>query len=247
MSFGFPAIESFFDMLYGAEGVDLGGLTCLYFGNATGLVFPGNPPYFLSDFLQIYPKFVGPPTNYSNLTITAGSTTIKGFTNMAGITVGQLVFNPNNIPFDAIIQTVDTVGNEITISTIPTGNDTVLTIYQAPMVPLVALLAYLNLALASIMEAKWHEAWELAICYFIAHYSTMYLRSDSGVPSYSQQAAAASGLATGIMVSQHAGDVGMSTKPLAGYDEFGAWQLTGYGQQFMTLAATVGAGAIWVK
>jgi len=239
---------AFFDMLYGAEGVDLGGLTCLYFGNATGMVWSGNPPYYLSDFLQIYPKFGGPPTQITGAVITAGSQTISGLTvSSSGFAVGQLVINVNSIPPDAIIQTVDPNLNTITISTVPTQNDTSFTFYPTPNVPLVAMLAYLNLAEASVMQDRYHEAWPLMMALYIAHYSTMYLRSDSGVPSYTQQSAAASGLSTGIMVSQAAGDVSMSSKPLEGYDQFGAWRETTYGEQFMTLAATVGAGAIWVK
>src|SRR3974390_838429 len=138
-TYGFPDIMSFFEMLYGAEGVDLGGLTCLYFGDATGRVWSGNPPYYLTEFLQIYPTFFGPTTTVTPVNIVYGKTTISGFGDMSTLAVGQVVVNLNSIPPDAIIQQVDKTLKTITISTIPTQDDNVVTYYSTQTVLLVAM------------------------------------------------------------------------------------------------------------
>jgi hypothetical protein len=247
-SYGFPPIQSFFDMLYGAEGVDTGGLTLLYFGGASGLVFTGNPPFTITDFLGVYPKFFGAPTNYTGLSLTADSTTVGGFTptTIVGLSVGQLVVNLNSLTSDTIITAVDINLLTVTLSWPAAQNDSVLTVYQAPFVPLVVVLSYVNLALASVMYQRFFEAWFMAVCYYIAHFLTMYMRSESGQQSFTAIQAASSGLTKGIAISRAAGDVSASFKVLEGFDEWGAWRETQYGELFITLARSVACGPIYV-
>lgn len=248
-TFGFPDICGFFDMLYGTAGVDLGGLTCLFFGDATGLVFPGNPPYTVTDFIGIYPKFIGPPTNVSSLTTVINTAIVTGFSDVTPFAVGELIVNTTLFAKDTVISSIDTVHNTITMSNnaLASSSSTSLVIYTAPLLPLVAILSFVNLALASLSSCRYFEAWTTAMALFIAHYCTMYMRTESGYQSFTQSQAVISGLTKGINVSQAAGDVSKTAKLLDGYDEFGAWRETQYGELLITLARSISCGPIWVK
>jgi len=140
---GFPDINGFYAMLYGTGGVDFGALTASFFGNASGAVFPGNPCFTATDFLGMYPKFFGCPTSFTGLTITSGSNVITGFTdqNFPGLAVGQLIVNLNSIPKDSVVTSLGT--NTLTISNDAIANDTILTAYEKPAMPLMAILAYI--------------------------------------------------------------------------------------------------------
>jgi len=245
--YGFPDIVGFYDMLYGTAGIDLGALTCLYYGGASGMVFSGNPPFSVTDFIQIIPKFTGPPTNYTGLTLTEDSSLISGFTNVTGLAIGQLVVNLNSVMRDSVITAIDTVAKTIIISSPVLGDDTTLTVYQAPLMPIIAMLSYTELAQASVMYDRYHEAWFMQMCNFIAHYCTLYMRAESGDPNLTASQAASSGLTKGIITHRAAGDVSATFKTinLDGYDQFGAWAETQYGELFMTMARGI-AGAIWV-
>lgn len=246
MPYGFPDIVGFYDMLYGTAGVDLQGLTLLHYGGASGMVFSGNPPYTVTDFLMIYPKFFGPPTKLTGLVITQGSAQITGFTdtNIVGLASAQLVVNLNAFPKDTLI--VSVAGNTITLSNPALVDDTILTVYETPFLPLVAILTYTMLALASVMYARFVEAWPVAMSLFIAHYCTMYMRSESGDQNITASQVASSGLTKGIIVSRAAGDVSASSQIIDGYDEFGAWRETQYGELFITMARAIAMGPVWV-
>lgn len=58
---------------------------------------------------------------------------------------------------------------------------------------------------------------------------------------------AAQGLAGGIQTSKSVGDVSVSYQPLESLADWGAWNLTKYGQQLATMAAVIGSGpmVIW--
>ena len=53
---------------------------------------------------------------------------------------------------------------------------------------------------------------------------------------------AAQGLAGGIQTSKSVGDVSVGYTPLAALEDWGAWNLTIYGQQLATMARVVGMG-----
>ena len=57
---------------------------------ASGFVFGTNPPYYLDDFLSIYPKFFGLPTAVANASLTMGSTTIA-VSSTSGLAYGQFL------------------------------------------------------------------------------------------------------------------------------------------------------------
>jgi len=244
MSFGGPNICDFYDMLYGTAGIDLQTLTCNLYGSASGTIFNGNPPYTATDFLGTYPKFFGPATQFTGLTSTLNSAIVTGFTSLTGIAVGLLVVDPA-FPKDTIVTALGS--NQITLSNVATANGTTLTIYEAPFVPIAVILSYVLFASASVMQARYVELWPLMMNLFIAHYLTLFMRTESGPNSTAAQVAS-SGLTKGILISRHAGDVGASSQLLlsAGYEQFGAWNETQYGEQFMTIARAVNMGPVWV-
>jgi len=245
-TYGFPDIAGFYDMLYGTAGLDFGSLTLMYFGGASGMVFSGNPPYTLTDFLTIYPKFFGPPTVLNGLTITLGSpivTVPPGL--LVGLAVGQLVVNLNSFPKDTLIESIDTNTNTITLTEVAIATDTTLTVYKAPWAPLIVMMTYLELALASVMQARYKQAWFMQVAYFVAHYLTLYLRTEAG-PNLTAAQIASSGLTKGIIVHRAAGDVSASSKVVEGWEQWGAWSETQYGELFITVAMATCSGPVWV-
>lgn len=239
---GFPDIVGFYDMLYGTAGIDLGGLTVLQFGGASGMVFCGNPPYTVTDFLGMYPKFFGPASNFTGLTATSGSDVVTGLTSIAGLAIGQLVVD-GSFPKDTVIKAIGSTS--VTLSNVATANGTTLTVYETPFVPIVALLWFTFLAGASVMWQRYGAGWPFCMALFIAHYATLYMRTESGNNTTASQVAS-SGLTKGILISRHAGDVGASSQLIQGYEQWGAWAETQYGEQFITIARAVNCGPIWV-
>lgn len=253
-SFGFPDICGFYDMLYGTGGVDLLAITCLQYGGAAGIVFPGNPPFTVTDFIGVYSKFVGPATPILSVVLTAGSAVITGLSTaqISGLTTGMLVVNLNGVDpsnptivKDSIITAVGSTS--ITISNPVTANATSFTVYQTPFMPIVVILNYVFLARASVMYNRYFEAWFMQMCYFVAHYNTMFMRSESGVPNLTATQVASSGLTKGIIISRQAGDVSARSQLIQGYEEWGAWGETIYGELFITIARATAMGPIYVK
>ena len=123
--------------------------------------------------------------------------------------------------------------------------------YTGPL-PLPVIQAYVSLASASLMQARYRENWPIVMALFVAHFCTLYLDSEAayldnptGAPTAA--AIAASGAASGIAVSQSAGDVSYSIETLTSQlGGWGTWNLTRYGQQFVTMARVTGMGPIFI-
>lgn len=243
---GTGLFQAFYEQMFG-QGLDLGALTLNYIGGASGAVPNGNPPYTLGDFLSVYPKFFGPPTAFNGSTAYNDPVTgaqITGIESTVGMAIGQLV-SGYGVAVGSLITTVTT--NAITLSLPVTQSTTAasFTVYQAPFIPMIVVQMYINLARASLMYARWFEAWPLAMALYIAHYVTLWMQTESG-PNLTAAQVAVSGLQQGIITSQAAGDVSASTEPVPGFDDWGSMALTQYGVQLAGMAKSVGAGPIWV-
>lgn len=212
--------------------------------NASGIVSGTNPPWGPADFLAIHPKFGGPgPVLYVQGTLASASPVVTN-TATAGMAPGELVAGPG-VPLGSTIFSVDSP-SQFTLNHNATAEGTVtLTLYNtsATLVPLAVLNAYIALASASLVQARWRDAWPIAMDLYVAHYCTLWLRSDGDIYSTPGQAAAA-GLTRGITVSKSAGGVSLGIQPVTGIENWGAWQETSYGEQFASLAKLVGAGPI---
>lgn len=109
------------------------------------------------------------------------------------------------------------------------------------IVPAYIVDAWIKIAQSSIHKNRYHELWEMAMGYFIAHWLTLHLQTQARPDAQAGEIINA-GLAKGLLTSKSVGDVS------AGYDfnqigqdfaGWGAYKQTAYGQQFITLAKTV--------
>lgn len=214
---------------------------------ASNVVVGNNPPYTVQDFLTFYPKFGGIPllsgTAAPTGNITAGNQTVV-VNNPAGIAAGQPIAAAG-IADGTFVSSIS--GNNMNVSLPPTasGNNVVLTIWSAPALPVPVLLAFIALASASLVQARWLDSWIVAMGLFVAHFATLYVKSD-GNPFSNPGQVAAAGLATGIQVSKSVGDVSVAYQPVQGLSEWGAWNLTTYGQQLATMAKIIGMGPLFL-
>ena len=119
-----------------------------------------------------------------------------------------------------------------------------------PMIPSVVLEAWVKLAHASLNIARYHDAWEVCMGLFIAHFLTLYLQTAAS-PDDPTGKILNSGLAKGLVSSKSANDLSISYdfSFLSG-QEFAGWgtyKLTAFGQQFITMARiySMGGMVVW--
>lgn len=327
MSGSWPNYSGWLDNTWGSGAAY--GRICGYPWNASNLTFGQNPPYFLDNFLAVYPKYFGAGTSLAGFSAAQGTNVLSvSSTAGMGLAAGQFVVIPS-FPPGTIITAVS--GNSVTVNNnaVAAVSGVSIVVYQAPPIPLAVIQMYLNFAVASLVFQRWQDGWAFAIALFIAHYCTLYARTDAqqvfqtlqtiihGEPPVGtipgstftlssappngvlqgffvngdfqipgvdyeldgltisttnpvpadaeiyatwplQQASsttavfsaaqiAAQGIAIGIETSKSVGDVSASFQPLEFDENWGAWQLTPYGQQLVTMAAVVGSGPalIW--
>ena len=147
-------------------------------GGSVGFVFGQNPPYYLDDFLSVYPKFFGLPTAVGGCSITMGSPTIT-VASTAGLAYGQFLRSPGNFPKGTVITAIGVGNVTVNNSALVTTSTAVLQVYEAPPVPTAVIQLYLNLAVASLVQERWQDAWYIAIAWYIAHYLTLFAKSDA--------------------------------------------------------------------
>jgi len=192
----------------------------------------------------MYPKFAGPPllsgTAAPTATLTAGSANLTSVNNITGLAIGQPIAGagiPDNTFISAIAGTTVTMSNPATAS----GTVVPIIVWNATTVPVTVLLAFIALASASLMQARWGDAWLVAMGWYVAHFATLYAKSDNNPNSTAGQIAA-QGLAGGIQISKSVGDVQVGYQPIQGIETWAAWNLTVYGQQLASMARTMGMG-----
>ncbi len=101
-----------------------------------------------------------------------------------------------------------------------------------------ALTIFINLASASLSFERWQDLWKFAMGLFVAHYATLHSQSSENVKA---------GLAKGIQVSKGVGDVSVSYQLITeGWQSWGSFNLTLFGQQLITMAKTIGAGPVYI-
>lgn len=115
-------------------------------------------------------------------------------------------------------------------------------------IPIEVFNLFYNMANKSIKYDRFKSQWKYAMCLYIAHYLTLYLQTQSGIPG--SKAALASSLPKGIASSKSVDGLSVSydfmglSEDFAGY---GTWKLTTYGQQLITIAKLYGKGGMWVN
>lgn len=241
---GWPNYNSFITQSWGSPSFES---ACSWFGNSSNIVLGTNPPYTASDFLAFYPKFGGITTPVT-VDTTSGSPTISDVqaANFSLYQPGQLITGPG-IPAGSLITAVSASPNTITISQNATqdATDVVLQVFSAPFVPMIVINMYIALASASLVQKRWFDMWPLAVGWFVAHFCTLYLRSDGDTYSSAGRAAAA-GLNVGITVSKGAGPVNQGLQLVGGLEDWGMWASTTYGIQFAQMAKVIGGGPMLI-
>lgn len=253
---------------------NISGLLCGWFGGdslsfgcvppnftvAANLFFGGNPTYQVSDFLGFYPKFgvyaqaiqtavpnAAPGTGYN----------VNDVLNVVqqGATGGQLkvtAVDANGAPTAFSITTPGT-GYQVAIGVTTTGGSgtgalvdiTALVPSSNMALPTQVIQVFINLATASLQEARWQDSWTLGMHLFVAHYCTLYLQTETSSPSNTPAQVAVSGSGKGILVTKSAGDVSGSYQTVIDED-YTSWNLTAYGQQLAGIARMIGMGPMYI-
>ena len=119
---------------------------------------------------------------------------------------------------------------------------------QFSIVQSVVLDAYIQLAHASISKARFHDAWEMCMGFFVAHWLTLYLQTLAS-PEDPIGKIMNAGLAKGVQSSKSADDLSVSydfslvSGDMAGW---GTYKMTAFGQQLVTFAKMFGMGGMVV-
>jgi len=116
------------------------------------------------------------------------------------------------------------------------------------VIPVAILQVYIDLANASVQEARYHESWQLCMGLFVAHFATLWLQSTAAAGSPAAKVVAL-GEAKGLRTSKSVGDISVSIDYSAiaqDLNGWAAWNLTTFGQQFATIAKLMGKGGMMV-
>lgn len=105
---------------------------------------------------------------------------------------------------------------------------------------------FVNLASSCLSYARWADSWRVAMGWFVAHYCTLYLQAS--VPAGSgAKAVVGAAMARGVQVSKSAADVSVGYQQFTtGWEQWGVWNLTSYGQQLIQIASLMGLGGMYV-
>jgi len=116
------------------------------------------------------------------------------------------------------------------------------------LVPEAMLQMFIAQANDSVLPSRWGSMWRYAAGLYVAHFSTMYLKTWSD-GSASAAGVAASAGQPGAVKQATMGDTSISydnTAITAGAEKWGAWNSTQYGQQLVTMARMAGMGGMYV-
>jgi uncharacterized protein DUF4054 len=145
---------------------------------ASNFTYGQNPPYYLDNFLAFYPKFFGLPMTVANCTTVIG-TNVVAVPSVNGLQYGQF-FQSAAFPSGSVITGI-TSGTTITVNNnaLSSTGTAVLSVYQSPPIPTTVIQLYINLANASLVQARWCEQWLIAMAWFVAHYLTLWAQTDA--------------------------------------------------------------------
>lgn len=111
------------------------------------------------------------------------------------------------------------------------------------------LAHYCEMANRAVQRARWGSLWEEGIRLYIAHFAVLYLQSAPAAGATLDEILNA-GKVQGSISSKSVGGVSISLDNSAAQSDFNGWgafKLTSFGQQFITLARMVGKGMMVVR
>lgn len=237
----FPDYNQLLEMIWGWSDEQP---PLFYFSLASNIIVGTNPPFSATDFFSFYPQYGGTPTLASGTTDGITSV-ITGVSSLTGLAPNQLIAGVG-IPSGSMIVAVDETQSTITINnnTTSANSNVQFTVYTNPAVPLTVLNIYIYNATNSILLERYGADWFKCMCYYIAHYLTLWVQSQAAGPGSTPAQLATAGMAMGIRVAKAVHDVSTSYEPLKGLDDFGTYQLTLPGQMLATMAKAVGSGGV---
>lgn len=236
-----PDLDSFICEAWGWPDEYFGAISA--FVGAANLTTGTNPAYSIATFQAMYPKFLGSPVAQT-MSVTTGSPNATLPAANTSLAQGQLITGAD-IPAGTTIQSIN--GTAVVLSANATGTNAseAAQVYTNALIPVAVLNVFIALAQASVMQARWQDAWSLGMALFIAHYATLWLRSD-GDPQTTAGQAVSAGLNRGIVTSKAVGDTSVSYQLTGETADWGTWNLTTYGQQFASMARVIGAGPMLI-
>lgn len=110
------------------------------------------------------------------------------------------------------------------------------------------LQPYVDMAQAMVRESRWRSLWRQGMALFIAHFVTLFL--DVPAEGASAEEIVSSAKSGGLISSESTGGVSVSydhSTAASDLNGWGAWKLTTYGIQYVTLARMVGMGMMIVR
>ncbi len=122
------------------------------------------------------------------------------------------------------------------------------TVFRECLVPEAILAMFVSRANNAITPDKWSDAWRYAAGLYVAHYSTMYLKTYTEGSDTAAQAAQ-TGALVGVVRSAALGDssVTYDTDSLTkATEDWGSLNATQYGQMLATEARLVGLGGSYI-
>lgn len=108
---------------------------------------------------------------------------------------------------------------------------------------------YIQFADDVVNIKRWGRQWKLGMSLFVAHFCTIYLMTYQD-PASSAAAVIASAQTKGLVSSKSVGDVSVSydfSLAVQDVDRWGQFNLTTFGNQFVSLARLLSKGGMWVR
>lgn len=148
-----------------------------------------------------------------------------------------------------------------TAANIRTGSGTLITLEdflevypqfkpESSTVPEAYLSMILDTANRSISENRWHSQRKMAVCLYVAHFATLWLKTSAGMEGANPAIIANKGNSNSNISSKSVGGVSVSYGAAEGSSDlggYGSWKETLFGQQLATMAKLVGAGMMVVR
>lgn len=120
-------------------------------------------------------------------------------------------------------------------------------IRRKSLIPETMLQTFVDQANDSVLPSRWGSMWRYAVGLYVAHFSTMYLKTYSPC-SQSTGQAAGNAEQKGVVKTVSMGDTSVSydnSAVTAGTEKWGSWNTTQYGSQLVTMARMVGMGGMY--
>ena len=115
------------------------------------------------------------------------------------------------------------------------------------LLPESMLQMFVDQANNSVLPSRWGSMWRYAAGLYVAHFAALYLKTYAPSSDNSGQVAT-SAAQVGVVKSATMGDTSIgydNSAVTAGTEKWGAWNLTQYGTQLVTMARMVGMGGMY--